>query len=110
MKAEEFSAALSSLAGAESYSGRGMMGKACVGFRGDSVVKVIEHVLQEVWSTEDDDMMDYLVHRVIGQAQWDSMGHGSIIYWPDIPFVAPSEDGLEGQDEDSAVDGEGATP
>lgn len=55
----------------ESYSGRGMYGKSCVGIDVDSYNEM-EGVIEKA-----------LEHGIKG-AKTDSMGKGYIVYWPSI--------------------------
>lgn len=93
-----------------SYSGRFMYGRACVavaatidGDKIDNVVEVMYNILNTVWEnivqletadSPEDDTQDYgeirelraLVSQ-LGNVRWDSLGVGSIIYWPDIEYL-----------------------
>lgn len=60
------------------YSGRGMMGRTCVGAVTDEpILKVLASMIDCI-----DDPAD--VGELLRRAQTDSMGRGTIIYWPSI--------------------------
>jgi hypothetical protein len=78
----------------QSYSGRGMFGRTCVGVivgrdRTDEV-KIGLAIALEIANTTDDpmDIADKIEELVdeMPTASSDSMGHDSIIYWPSLPW------------------------
>lgn len=80
---------------ARSYSGRGMYGKACVGVdcaRGDSHA-VVANIVIGLMSLKDADEEAAEHFTLDGAVATDSMGLGSIVYFPRLPWVEPCECG-----------------
>lgn len=79
--------------GGESYSGRGMYGKRCIGITTDSISDTLKEVKDniEFYGSDDEDDSDYadffsdcMDH--IFEFETDNMGLSTIIYWPNIEF------------------------
>jgi len=69
------------------YSGRGMYGRQCVGITGDpgEVSRVVSQVIKDarLADVKDDDFdFDLLVDTLLVEYNEDSMGLGTIMYWP----------------------------
>lgn len=69
-----------------SYSGRGMYGKTCLAITGDNINLI--QLGYEIAGGYGDEV-EY--HHVMKYKQ-DSMGLGTVIYWPNIPYVEEEED------------------
>lgn len=78
-----------------SYSGRGMYGQTCLGVESDSprdvigmVVDILLDVVENQYDVRNDDALNELqeLGDVLKTAKQDSMGMGSIIYFPDVPY------------------------
>ncbi len=95
-----------------SYSGRGMFGKQCVGASGDgsaleimaALVEALPANLPEVAEDGEQAVDDFadLLAELMSDARTDSMGRGTVIYWPQIawPEGMPEPDHSEdGEDE-----------
>jgi hypothetical protein len=69
-----------------SYSGRGMYGKECLGVECDDPVKFMLELAIGLAETCEDagEVADFL--EMLRDPQTDSMGLGSIIYWPRITW------------------------
>ena len=83
-----------------SYSGRGMYGKECLGIDVDRLGPFIASIIS---GTNDQDGMQGLDASMIGEIAeafermaTDQMGMGTIVYFPDIPYV-----GDEGETDDA---------
>ena len=81
----------------QSYSGRGMYGKQCLGVQVDDSVfqfyaNVIEQAADEIVSRLDDEHDDAVydvleeVGKMLRRTRSDSLGLSTIIYWPSIPW------------------------
>lgn len=90
------------------YSGRAMYGKTCLAFtigRGESEMSATAQVMREAADavTEDDDMLVDDAADAFMSARSDSMGLGTVIYFPDIEWTGdesePEQDGEEDGDE-----------
>ena len=68
------------------YSGRGMSGKQCVGIdTDDSAIRLACELIRAARDlTRDESALDELLTAIEG-TQTDSMGSGTICYWPSIP-------------------------
>lgn len=83
---------------AQKYSGRGMYGSECVGFTAKSEIKAVAKIVLETvniggWSGElDEDIAS--ICEALEDAQTDSMGLDTIIYFPRIQWP---EDVSEGE-------------
>lgn len=86
-----------------SYSGRGMYGRECLGVdidRGSSFLDKLADVLESATEDEIQTIADG-----IRDSRQDTMGLGSIIYWPNVKWEDdPSEDEEEDNNEDEADD------
>lgn len=67
------------------YSGRGMYGDTCIGFDVDSLAELVRigAVAQQLFGDDNPE----LVHALARGARTDSMGLGSIVYWPGISLA-----------------------
>lgn len=76
-----------------SYSGRGMYGRECVGITGDrgQLQLVIAEIIKETHHSLAGLNMDFdhVVDLVMNYSE-DSMGRGSIFYWPQIQMEEES--------------------
>jgi len=80
---------------ARSYSGRGMYGRSCVGVdcaRGDSHA-VVAQIVIGLMSLKDADEEAAEHFTLDGAVATDSMGRGSIVYFPRLPWVEACECG-----------------
>jgi hypothetical protein len=76
-----------------SYSGRGMSGSTCLGCSYDDncvdiVIDIFDIILSNV--IDFDDSFDEDVYKILTAlrgSKTDSLGRGSIIYWPRIPWL-----------------------
>lgn len=77
------------------YSGRGMMGKTCLGIStpldgsvGDIFADIIEHIRNESRGSFLDIVDVFLdIAEAFRDMRQDSLGKGSIIYFPNIEFT-----------------------
>ena len=79
-----------------SYSGRGMYGRSCLGVdldRGDSTLSCIAHLLDHIAEEGHENWQDELEEfaTAIRDSRSDSMGLGTILYFPDIPYIRSKE-------------------
>lgn len=88
---------------ARSYSGRGMHSRGCLGVvldrdtsLGDFIADVIEAIVDQ-----EDESLDDITEAFRGMAT-DSMGLGTVVYFPEVPY--DSGDGDSDEDEDEAED------
>lgn len=75
---------------ARSYSGRGMFGRSCIGIdleRGESAVGAALKIAAACDTIEE---VEYL-YRALKDAREDSMGLGTIVYWPDMEWPKTSD-------------------
>ncbi len=82
--------------GIRSYSGRAMYGRICLGVDTDDVGEVFAAILESVEGEED--TRD--IQEAFRNMRTDSMGRGTIVYFPQVPFVDDEEDEEEEDDED----------
>ena len=68
-----------------SYSGRGMYGKSCLGVQTDNVIDTLVDILHWAFG-EGEDGLFYDTAKALRSAKTDSMGMGSIIYFPDCEY------------------------
>ena len=69
---------------ARSYSGRGMYGKKCLAFdTDDSTFEVVANLFDTVIDT--DDAGDFI--NMLRKTKTDSMGRGTVFYFPSIAFT-----------------------
>jgi len=89
MKPEQIREAIEAVYEVRDYSGRAMFGKSCVGITVEDPIKAVLEIVEEFYrSTDIEEEPDALPdlcyelknHRV------DTMGLGSILYWPEIPW------------------------
>ncbi len=83
-----------------SYSGRGMMGRACFGvtFGYGSAASLVLGMLGEIRESADREcVLDALLQA--GEASEDSMGLSSIVYWPRLEWQEPENDETDDFDE-----------
>lgn len=69
------------------YSGRSMYGSTCLGIvsHDSSLTSVLTFELAAALAEENDmDDLRCIYHEMAGCQQTDSMGQGSIVYWPGI--------------------------
>ena len=91
-----------------SYSGRGMYGKVCVGVdleRNQSEADFVLDVMAYLLETATEDVhAGYLLEQVdlMRGSRGDSMGLGSIIYWPNLPWPEGRADGADDDEEAEA--------
>lgn len=72
------------------YSGRGMYDKGCLGIVVEE--RPIKFIIELIEALADESR-DEIIHAMSRSASQDSMGRGTIIYFPDIEW--PKEDGEE---------------
>ncbi len=90
----------STVDGVRSYSGRAMYGRSCLGVETNDIGDLFAAVLEEVEG--DDDTRE--IQEAFRDMRTDAMGRGTIVYFPNVPFVDEEE-----EDEDHEHDGEGPT-
>ena len=66
------------------YSGRGMFGRECLAITVEDMGDIIK-IMVAVGAAAEQEGID-LTGDADG-ARWDSMGHGTVFYWPSIPFT-----------------------
>jgi hypothetical protein len=88
--------------GARSYSGRCMYGRNCLGIDGDMasivanlVSTAMELALEKKLSFDEREE----ISSVLGAMRTDSMGRGTIVYFPQVEFVGEDD---EDSEEDSS--------
>lgn len=79
---------------ARSYSGRGMFGKTCLSVAGEEAE--IREVLTDVicYLHNGDGDFEQQLRNLLRYKQ-DNAGPGIVVYWPNLPYVASSNDGEE---------------
>jgi hypothetical protein len=91
-----------------SYSGRFMYGKKCLGFVTDeSAVKAVGSILVSLCQGASavrakEDVMD--LAEILQGVREDSMGLGTIVYFPDVPWHDSYETGDEEEEEEDGDD------
>lgn len=82
-----------------SYSGRGMYGRECVGIVGsfESCMAVIGEVIKE---NKEEPGFDEMVDQLLDFSQ-DSMGMDVILYWPELAALEEEEPGHDGQPDEA---------
>ena len=76
---------------ARSYSGRGMYGERCVGIGCSSPERVVVDIIEAVFSEGvEEDFHD--VCSVMRSMQTDSLGRGSIMYFPSVKWEGEEEE------------------
>lgn len=78
----------STIDGVRSYSGRGMYGRSCLGVETDDLGDLFAAVLEELEGEED--TQD--VQPAFKSMRTDSMGRGTIVYFPSVPFVGDDDE------------------
>ena len=81
---------------ARSYSGRGMMGRSCVGVCLDSDGDFASIIRA---AGDCDTAADLFERR-----RTETLGYGVIAYWPDFPWIEVDDDGLEPEDDAEDVE------
>ena len=66
------------------YSGRSMFGRQCLAITADDIGKVFG-IMVAAGQAANSEGLD-IADEVIG-ARWDSMGRGTVVYWPSIPLT-----------------------
>lgn len=84
------------------YSGRGMYGTRCIGLDCDNPVSATIDLVDALINTVDASDLDECIDALRG-AKTDSMGRGSIVYWPKLEWVE-SEDSDVDQDSEPSDD------
>lgn len=74
------------------YSGRGMYGRQCIAIESDdapheAVLAIVDEYVSSMGDYDEDAVLNIgeLIRNLKG-ARVDSMGLGSVIYWPEIPW------------------------
>ena len=68
----------------QSYSGRFMHGRECVGVvTGDSQADFALELADKVGKLEMPELME-----IMRRMKWDNMGFEQVFYWPHIPFTS----------------------
>lgn len=81
-----------------SYSGRGMYGESCVGVSVDNLGEFIQVVASATLIASENDDEDGFV-QALGRMNSDSLGRGSIYYWPGVDWTADCAGAVDGDDE-----------
>lgn len=76
----------------QSYSGRGMYGKRCLGVTCDNPMATLLSMIDSFTSQAGDmgEVQDLI--QELGRPQTDSMGLSSILYFPDVEWQEPEHD------------------
>jgi hypothetical protein len=89
----------------QSYSGRGMYGKTCLGVSidrgglGDFIARVIEATQSQVGGENIEEIAESF-----RRMSTDSLGMGQIVYFPGVPYEgSESDEEDEDEDEDAEV-------
>ncbi len=77
-----------------SYSGRGMFGQTCLGVSCE-IGELFQAILGEVNETNLDSL--WSLQKTFREMKTDSMGRGTIVYFPDVEF---SDNNSEEEDSD----------
>lgn len=72
-----------------SYSGRGMMGKQCLGVDVDNVFGFIANLIEDLGEQNCNVAFHQELADELREMQTDSMGKGKIVYFPALRFVPP---------------------
>jgi hypothetical protein len=70
------------------YSGRSMYGRQCVGIeldRGQSEAEMAAKIMLEAHNDDERELEDLV--DLFGGTRGDSMGRGSIVYWPELEWA-----------------------
>jgi hypothetical protein len=75
------------------YSGRSMYGRTCFGYTGDGISLFVFHLAVAIHRADTDgddpDMHDLeTMIQAIGEPVTDSLGRGTIFYWPNVAYSA----------------------
>jgi len=86
-----------------SYSGRGMYEERCLGITADGDIgKFIADIIIGMNETDDYDFSCADIAEAFSGMRTDSMGKGTIYYFPDVPFVSDEDvDDVDEEEEDS---------
>lgn len=88
-----------------SYSGRGMMGRECLAVNADGALGMFASVLQAITEMGEEPGELNLLMEMMRSARTDNMGHGVVVYWPDLEFLPEDEeDGDEPDDSGADAD------
>jgi hypothetical protein len=83
----------------QSYSGRGMLGKYCLGISGQSVHRIYADLFfamaQNTGAGDEDRLDTEEIAEAMMSARDDSLGRGIILYFPTVEFYDDGEDELE---------------
>lgn len=66
----------------ENYSGRGMYGRSCVAIDCDNPLETLAGIF--VYLVDSDDLGGHDVMMALGEPKLDSMGMGSVLYFPKL--------------------------
>lgn len=83
-----------------SYSGRAMYGKSCLAITGDNMSLILlgMEIARYNIEAEENDINDVVDEADVDSYRQDSMGLGSVIYWPRIPFSGEEKEDEEDED------------
>lgn len=73
-------------ANVRSYSGRGMFGKQCIGVNLDSNDSAAFALIADCVACLDTELERESAARIFARTKEDSLGLGSIIYWPSMAW------------------------
>lgn len=74
------------------YSGRGMFGKVCLAVTFDRYVSQAEIIAEAIACAAEDGIESLnTVRQAIKGASTDSMGLGTVLYWPNVPYTEGDE-------------------
>lgn len=97
------------LEGARWYAGRGSYGSQCLAIATDNPFQTIATIVEELPSLASDDgelaSLNQEFARILQGARTDSLGRGSILYFPSIKeedFKSPSEETSEEGEEEAS--------
>ena len=71
----------------ETYSGRGMMGRSCLGVACDGAGDLMAIAMQVAQSVVEDDCFDLTLEdleRIFSDVHEDGMGRRAVYYWPKL--------------------------
>ena len=77
----------STVDGVQSYSGRAMYGRSCLGVETNDVGDLFAAVLEQVEG--DDDTRE--IQDAFRNMRTDAMGRGTIVYFPNVEFVGDED-------------------
>jgi hypothetical protein len=77
----------------QSYSGRGMYGDTCLAVvTDDDVLNLFADLIDNGCGGKPNSEESYYIVKMLRDAKQDSMGKGTVIYWPNIPFEEETEE------------------